>query len=215
MSGLEELSGPGPTALRVRACLERYCPGSTTLLRGSLAHGTADVYSDMDVEWQVPAARFAPCVREAGEALAPLAAVHSVRADPDHAREPARRLLFVRFRELPLFWRLDLLVCAAADGPAEAPPLPPWSLPASAAENAIAAVKALRRHRTDTAFALLDRGFRRIEARPPSAPAHWAEDWAAVVEALAWAAARQEPALAGLAEETGRLAHRLLDAPQA
>ncbi|WP_406284910.1 hypothetical protein [Streptomyces sp. NBC_00209] len=76
--------------------LKRCCPGSRAELTGPLGSGTADAFSDVDIAWVVPDERF-----------------------PDFYRSDRRRLLFVRFAGVPLFWRFDLDVRAAsvADDP--------------------------------------------------------------------------------------------------
>ncbi|MFE9252021.1 hypothetical protein [Streptomyces sp. NPDC007088] len=287
----EEFGAPAEAASLVRSALERACPGSVTRLRGSLAAGRADAYSDMDIEWRVPADRFAACVREPGTVLRDAAHVlreaygdawprrrapatararampgapehsapvsggpeHSapesggpengvpeygipeygcaVRTDPEYAHSPGARLLFVRFPGLPLFWRLDLMVLAeggtaAGEGPGGAVPETEWSLPASALENAIAAVKAVARADPETAAGLLRRGLDRLGAHPgpreaargrgePRGPGREergteARDWPAAVGLLVRAAVRAEPALAELGAQTEDVARRLL-----
>ncbi|MEV0850425.1 hypothetical protein AB0J21_31985 [Streptomyces sp. NPDC049954] len=264
----DEFGAPAKAASLVRSALERACPGSVTRLRGSLAAGRADAYSDMDIEWRVPADRFAVCVREPGTVLreaaralrevygdawprrrAPTTAharaastgpayastgpAHAcaVRTDPEYAHSPGARLLFVRFPGLPLFWRLDLMVLAeggtaAGEGtePGEGRDAPEadWSLPASALENAIAAVKALARADPETAAGLLSRGLARLGERPGTrtgdGPGDGGEgqyggqagDWPAAVSVLVRAAVRAEPGLAELGAQTEHVARRLL-----
>ncbi|MEV1022863.1 hypothetical protein [Streptomyces sp. NPDC050264] len=201
-------------AAGVQEVLERGCPGARTRLSGSLAAGRADVYSDIDVEWIVPDAGFAACLAQVGELLRQVQPVADVRVDPDFLHSDRRRLLFVRFEEVPLFWRLDLSVRArsVADeadydkgNPAARAREGEWSRPASALANAIGAVKAAARHRTGDAFGLVDRGFARI-GEADSATGAWTGD----VERLALAAARREPQLTNLAKRVAALAHEHL-----
>lgn len=84
------------------------CPASTVRLRGSLATGTADRYSDIDLAWVVPDNVFDSCIAQAPDALALAAPIRRVRMDPDFQRSRKRRLLFVRYVHLPVFWRIDL-----------------------------------------------------------------------------------------------------------
>lgn len=49
--------------------LAAYCPGSRAELRGSLALGTADAYSDIDIAWTVPDDRFDACLDAVPEVL--------------------------------------------------------------------------------------------------------------------------------------------------
>lgn len=201
-------------ARRARAALERACPGSRTALRGSLASGTADEFSDIDVEWIVPDARFAECASTAGSVLSEAHPVAEVRTDPDLARSDRRRLLFVRFEAVPLFWRLDLDVRAesvAGDpgydsgNPRARAADDEWSRPASALANATAAIKAVARGKPDTARGLLDRGFARI-AEPAEATGAWTAD----ISRLAESAAVREPRLRTLAEQIASLAAETL-----
>ncbi|MEU6527538.1 hypothetical protein ABZ892_33180 [Streptomyces sp. NPDC046924] len=195
---------------RVRAVLERSCRDSRTVLLGSLAAGSADAYSDIDIEWIVPDDRFTACVARVEEILHGAQPVAEVRGDPDFLHSDRRRLLFVRFEQVPLFWRLDLSVRAQsvaddvdydeANSAARARE-GEWSRPASALANAVAAVKAATRHRPVDARGLLDRGFARID-EADSATGAWTDD----IKRLARAAARREPRLAPLAELVAALA---------
>jgi predicted nucleotidyltransferase len=204
------------TALAAGVCaaLERCCPGSAAKLRGSLASGTADAYSDIDVVWVVPDARFPYCLARAAEALEEVRPVEAVRDDPDLCHSERRRLLFVRFAGVPLFWRLDLDVRAAsvaddpdhdAENPAARAREGEWSRPESALANAVAAVKAVARNRDTDARGLLDRGFARI-GEDDRATGAWAGD----VSRLARAAVRRDPSLSDLARRVTALATRHL-----
>jgi hypothetical protein len=62
----------------------------------------------------VPDGQVRPCAARLPALLAPVAEVSSPRSDPDWQRSELRRLIFVRFRGLPLFWRLDLELWAAS-----------------------------------------------------------------------------------------------------
>lgn len=184
----------------IQKALTSWCPGSRVDLRGSLAAGTADEYSDIDLAWTVPDERFAEAVAQVGRVLDEVHDVESVRSDPDFQRSEKRRLLFVLFQDLPLFWRLDLEVWAASVAGNTAYDVgepgargDDWSPGASALANAVAVVKALRRGRSDDARGLLERGLVRVGADAATG------DWAADIERLARAAVAGEPALASLA----------------
>ena len=192
----------------VIAALTAAGPGSRAGLLGSLAAGTADGYSDIDVEWVVPDGRLDACVAQARSVLERVRPVAAVRTSPDFLHSPVRRLVFVRFTGVPLFWRLDLAVreASAPVDPAFDEPVAParddeWSRPASALANALGAVKAVARGRFEDARGLLDRGFARIDVAD-SASGRWVND----ITRLARAAVAQEPGLTALAEETVRLA---------
>ncbi|MFI5609858.1 hypothetical protein [Amycolatopsis sp. NPDC051903] len=191
----------------VRA-LAAACPGSRARLRGSLAAGTADAFSDIDVEWVVPDGRVPACARDVRTVLERVRPVATVRTSPDFFRSGERRLLFVRFSGVPLFWRLDLAlreVSADAEPGTGDPDVHAlegdWSRPASALANALGAIKAVARGRVDDANGLLERGFARI-GEPDAATGRWVDD----VTRLARAAVDREPDLAALAEETIALA---------
>jgi hypothetical protein len=116
--------------------------------------GTADQYSDMDLRWIVPDDRFAGAVEGVPGVLSGIAPIGATRSDPRFQRSEKRRLLFIRFEEVPLFWRLDLEVWAESarsvadydednlDARGDE-----WSLAASATANALGAVKAVARGR--------------------------------------------------------------------
>ncbi|MFF0965893.1 hypothetical protein ACWDQO_05245 [Streptomyces sp. NPDC003703] len=201
-------------AERVRGALEGCCPDSRAELAGSLGAGTADAFSDLDILWVVPDGRFPDCLEQAVAALAAVQPVGSVRHDPDFHRSDRRRLLFVRFTGVPLFWRLDLDVRTASvagdpdydtGNPAARAREGEWSRPASALANALGAVKAVARGRDAAARGLLDRGFARI-GEPDRATGAWVAD----VDRLARAAVRHEPDLADLAAQITALAARQL-----
>ncbi|WP_435127995.1 hypothetical protein [Actinacidiphila sp. bgisy144] len=178
-------------AHHVLEVLARACPGGRADLRGSLATGTADPYSDIDARWTVPDERFGGCVDRAGEVLAEVRPVLSVRGDPDRAGDPGHRLLFVAFEGLPPFWRLDLEITAAPGAAPRAPAVRhPWRPAASALANGVAAVKALHRGDPATAHALLTRAYARtgLPGRPTGR-------FPADLAALARAALTLDPAL--------------------
>ncbi|MFJ6461049.1 nucleotidyltransferase domain-containing protein [Streptomyces sp. NPDC091387] len=188
--------------------LRSHCAGSRAEPRGSLARGTADAYSDIDLLWTVPDGRFDACVAAVPDLLGTVRGVASLRVDPELGNSRKRRLLFVDFDRLPLFWRLDLEVVALSvagrpgydqDNPAAR--RDDWSRPASALANAVAAVKAVLRGRPQTARGLLERGFARIGAVDAVTG-----DWFADITRLAEAAAAIEPARGPLAERVVRLA---------
>jgi predicted nucleotidyltransferase len=201
-------------AARVCAALGADCAGSRAYLIGSLAAGNADDFSDIDVEWVVPDAEFPAALARVPETLGRLRPVAGVRGDPDFHHSDRRRLLFVRFDGLPLFWRLDLSVRAASiadeaaydvGNPAAWAGEDEWSRPASALANAVGAVKAVSRHRAGEAGGLLDRGFARIGEDDRATGA-----WAADVARLARAAALRDPSLADLSDQVIALAARLI-----
>lgn len=155
--------------------LERAVPGSVALLRGSLANGTTDACSDIDIMWEVPDERFAAAVERIAVYLSQAHPLESLRSAPDYQKSDRRRLFFVQFENMPLFWRADIDVFARSvhrdtqyDVDNEAARGDDWSLTHSALMNAIAAIKALLRGKDEMAQGLLERGFARLGlAIPP------------------------------------------------
>ena len=143
------------TAVRTRLVqrllqdLQSAVPGSCVQLRGSLAEGRADAYSDVDLLWEIPDARFAETANRIHAILSSVHPIASLRLDPDFQQSQKRRLVFVRFRELPLFLRLDLDILAQSlrrnlnydiDNPHARGSA--WSLTESALANVVTAIKA-------------------------------------------------------------------------
>jgi hypothetical protein len=198
---------------KLLAALQGWIPGSVAQLRGSLGAGTADDYSDIDICWVVPDRDFTEAADTLGAALSQCTAVLALRTDPEFARSATRRVVFARLHGTPLFWRVDIDLRAssvAADdlhdaGNPDARNEAGWSAPASAIENAIAAIKAAARGQADAADGLLGRGFKRIGHDPgPSA------DLADAITSLADACAAQEPPLTRMAAEVRQVTDHLL-----
>ena len=147
----------------LRTVLERSASGSSTELIGSLASGNFDDFSDIDVRWLVGSAA-AEVMSQIDQVLGRVDRVASLRVDPDTRQSSTRQLLFVRFVEWPLFWRVDIEIDGdfSAVDTAEA-----WSVEESALMNAVGALKALRRGQPVIAAGLLRRGFDRIHADDP------------------------------------------------
>jgi predicted nucleotidyltransferase len=200
-------------AAGLRAELEALIPGSSTGLYGSLATRTADPYSDIDLCWVIGDETFPAAVSVAAELAAKLPSVQAVRTDPSLARSDRRRLVFVRLAGVPLFWRVDLDIRARSvaaddsydDGNPAARDAAGWSPPASAIENAVAAIKNGLRGRGDVTSGLLSRGYERIGLAPPP-DASLTE----LITTLAESCARLEPGLASMASEVRGVAEALL-----
>jgi predicted nucleotidyltransferase len=181
-------------------------PNSVALLRGSLAAGRADPYSDIDLLWDVPDAAFDAAIAELPVILQRIRQVASLRFDPDFQHSAKRRLAFVRFAGVPLFWRVDLDVFARSvdrdsdydrDNPSARGPC--WSLTESSLANAIAAIKALHRGQDAEAAALLARAEARAGIKSPAVDLHSRIDF------LVAAVAAKDPAVASLAADIHRL----------
>jgi hypothetical protein len=131
-----------------------------------------------------------------------------VRSDPEFLHSGTRRLIFVRLDGLPLFWRVDLEIRSPAaalidvDTDADAPD---WSLGASAAANAVAAIKAVARGQFEVATGLLQRGFTRIGCTFDAD-----ESWPDAIARLARSAAVVNPSVVTFAGEISELVGALL-----
>jgi predicted nucleotidyltransferase len=144
-------------------------PGSTVLLRGSLAEGRADPYSDIDLLWDIHDASFSAALAELPVTLSHVRPVASLRFDPDFQHSARRRLAFIRFAGVPLLWRVDLDVFARSVGrdPDYDRANPSargnsWSLAESSLANTVAAIKALHRGQATEAAELLARAEARV-----------------------------------------------------
>lgn len=186
-------------------------PNSAALLRGSLAEGRADPYSDIDRLWDVPDADFSAAIAELPVTLSHVRPVASLRFDPDFQHSAKRRLAFVRFAGLPLFWRLDLDVfaCSVGRDPDYDRDKPSArgtsvSLAESSLANAIAAIKAQRRGRDTEAAELLARAEARVGVASP------AVDLKSRIGLLVDAVATKDPTTASLATEIRRLVAEML-----
>ena len=199
---------------KLLAALQGWVPDSVAKIRGSLSSGTADDYSDIDISWVVPEQDFVEAVDSLGAALSQYAAVLSLRTDPELARSARRRLVFARLYGMPLFWRVDIDIRArsiAADdlydvGNPDARSDAGRSDPASAIEDAIAAIKSAVHGQAGTADTLLRRGCERI-GHDPGSIAYLAS----AITSLADACATKEPRLARMAAEIHQVVDQIPD----
>ncbi|RPE79101.1 hypothetical protein EDF28_2917 [Curtobacterium sp. PhB137] len=147
--------------VQLRRALQAAQPGSGLSLRGSLAEGTADAWSDIDLSWRVSDGDDA--LEALPHALKSAGQVESLRLDPE--LDPDSRLVFVRFRDWSLFQRVDLEVVGSFQS-GRAPWDRGWSRAESALMNAVAAVRASHRERGDIE-GLVQGGLERVEATDP------------------------------------------------
>jgi predicted nucleotidyltransferase len=149
-----------------------YSPGSNAWLRGSLATNVADQYSDIDVAWELANDDVESALRAVRTLLSQLKHIECIRIDPEFRDSPAYRLVFIRFSEFPLFWRLDLEIYArlaqrSTNRRIRQTGLPSdWSKAESALANPVAAVKACKRQEHETAMLLLKRALVRVGGSP-------------------------------------------------
>ncbi len=168
----------GARAYAVTRALEAAVAGSSAGLRGSLARGTSDPYSDIDVFWELPDSRFLDAIEDLGEILAAVGPIESIRADPLLQNSSKRQLIFVQFADLPLYWRVDVEIFAASIARDEEYDLDNlqargdcWSLSHSALANGVAALKSLLRGDEARARESLDIAYARIEQPIPDGSA--------------------------------------------
>jgi predicted nucleotidyltransferase len=95
-------------AERIRGRLAEAMPGSASEVQGSLARGSADLYSDIDVLWEIPDDQFDWCLRGLQGYLSGLHPLESLRMDPEFQDSRKRRRVHVRFEGFPLFWQCDI-----------------------------------------------------------------------------------------------------------
>jgi predicted nucleotidyltransferase len=162
-------------AQSILATLEKVAQGSVAQLRGSLAEGRADPYSDIDVFWEIPDELFQTSVDEIAATLGNVRKVINIRSAPEFQRSDGRRLIFVEYENIPLFWRVDIDIFTRSvhrdyeyDLHNEAARGNDWSLAHSALMNAVAAIKAILRHQDETATQLLRRGYERVGLATPA-----------------------------------------------
>jgi predicted nucleotidyltransferase len=158
----------------VTRALEEAVADSSAGLRGSLARGTSDPYSDIDVFWELPDSQFHDAIDDLGEILASVGPIESIRADPLLQNSDKRRLIFVQFADVSLYWRVDLEIFAASierdddydldnrDARGDC-----WSLTHSALANGVAALKSLLRGDAEKARESLCNAFARIDQPIP------------------------------------------------
>lgn len=161
-------------ASAVTDSLVRAVVSSTAGLRGSLARGSADRYSDIDVFWEVPDSEFCDACDELPETLSSVGPIESIRSDPLLQNSQKRRLVFVQFEQTPLFWRVDIEIFAESIHRDDSYDLEnpdargdDWSRTHSALMNGVVALKWLLRGREQDARESLDRAFDRIDLPIP------------------------------------------------
>jgi predicted nucleotidyltransferase len=99
-------------AERIRGRLAEAAPGSAAEVQGSLARGGADLYSDIDVLWEIPDDQFDWSLRSLQSTLSSLHPLESIRFDPEFQDSKKRRRVHVRFQSFSLFWQCDIEIMA-------------------------------------------------------------------------------------------------------
>ncbi|HEX8924269.1 MAG TPA: hypothetical protein VF786_00680, partial [Terriglobales bacterium] len=154
---------------RVLNRLHEAFPDAVVGPRGPIADQTADQYSPIDLRCVVPDEQFKDALARLPEVLASIEIVLSLRSEPTHQNSALRRIFYIRFGGLPLFWRVHLEVVAASvandplyDNFNAAARGNDWSLPESALWSAVDAIRSLARGHEKEAHNQLRRAFQRI-----------------------------------------------------
>jgi predicted nucleotidyltransferase len=156
-------------AERVRGRLAEAAPGSVVELQGSLARGSSDLYSDIDLLWEISDDQFDWSVRNLKTSLTQLHPLESIRFDPALQESKKRRRVFVRFEDFPLFWQCDIDILAQSirrdmtyDLGNPAARGPDRSAGESMLMGTVAAVRARLRGRQEDAQGLLGQALARV-----------------------------------------------------
>jgi hypothetical protein len=199
---------------RVLTRLHDAFPQAVVGPRGPTADQTADQYSPIDLRCVLADEQFKDALARLPEVLASIEIVLSLRSEPTYQNSDLRRILYIRFGGLPLFWRVQLEVVAAsvADDPNydnfnAAARGTDWSLPESALWTAVDAIRSLVRGHDKEAHNQLRRAFQRINV--PVLPKMSDRE---LLAKLLEEAPNLEPAQAAFAAEVRQLAAETLGA---
>jgi hypothetical protein len=183
--------------------LSAACPSGEVGLIGSLARaGEADVHSDIDVRWTIPAGQASRQLASLRPTLHRVGGVESLRVDPDARSDTL--LVFVRFRGWPLWWRVDLEIHSAGIGQVGVRGADPWSPEESACMGVVVTLKALARNRPDAAEELFVRALERADATDV------AGDWRLRTRSLLDLIVTRSPHTADLVRRTRQLSRDVL-----
>jgi hypothetical protein len=161
-------------AERIRGRLAEAAPGSAAEVQGSLVRGGADLYSDIDLLWEISDDQFDGCVRGLPFTLAQLHPVESLRFDPALQDSKKRRRVHARFEGFSLFWQCDIEIMAQSirrdlsyDVGNPSARGPDRSAGESMLMGTVAAMRAQMRGRQSVAQDLLGQALARIGMRAP------------------------------------------------
>ncbi len=126
----------------IQGQLARLLAPAEVSFRGSLAEGTHDEYSDVDLLARISSELNRRFFYTLEEELTGLYGPALVRYDPEHKDNLDSQHVRFSFYELPIFWRVDLEIASdkatAEKGPS---PFPNWSVGNSALMNVVWAIK--------------------------------------------------------------------------
>ncbi len=107
-----DYKGRSRLARTLVSALEEATPRSTARLKDSLAEGRAEQYGAIAIFWEVPDDLFHASIDQLPKALAAVLPLESLRSDPLFENPGKNRLIFVQFKGVPLFWRVDIDIFA-------------------------------------------------------------------------------------------------------
>lgn len=176
-------ASPDDAAALLLDVLAAACPGRGEVqLIGSMARpGEADAVSDIDLRWSVPESEAPRLLRSLRSTLHDVGTVESLRVDP--AERTDEVLVFVRFDQWPLWWRVDLEVHAPGAHAIGVPDADPWSPEESACMGVVVTLKALARRQLDEAEADWALALERVDAT--DVPGDWRQRIDALLDRLA------------------------------
>jgi len=179
------------------------CPAGDVCLIGSMAKPEdADAFSDIDVRWTIPPEQAPGHLQSLRETLQQVGVVESLRVDPEP--RPDSHLVFVRFQDWPLWWRVDLEIHSAGLGSVGVHGADEWSRHESACMGVLVTLKAIARNRPEAAEGLWIRALQRVDA------VDVAEDWELRIDSLLDLIATSSPLTADLVSRTRELSREVL-----
>jgi predicted nucleotidyltransferase len=126
----------------IRGEMARHLAPAEVSFRGSLAEGTHDEYSDVDLLARVSSELDGGFFSALEKRLVDLYGPALVRYDPYHVGNLDSQHVRFSFYELPVFWRVDLEIASDKATAEKWPsPFPEWSVGTSALMNVVWAIK--------------------------------------------------------------------------
>jgi predicted nucleotidyltransferase len=183
--------------------LSAACTAGDVCLIGSMARREeADEFSDIDVRWTIPPMQASGQLQSLRVTLQRVGNVESLRIDPEP--RPDSRLVFVRFQDWPLWWRVDLEIHSAGLGSLGVQGSDAWSPSESACMGVLVTLKAIARNRPEAAERLWVRALKRVDA------ADVPGGWEPRIDALLDFIETRSPEVADLVSRTRQLTREVL-----
>lgn len=136
----------------VRGQVADHLAPSGVFFRGSVAEGSHDEYSDVDLLARIGSELNEAFFYTLEHRLTELYGPALVRYDPNHKTDLDSQHVRFSFYDLPVFWRVDLEIVSLSEATEKWPsPFPEWQVGTSALMNVVWAVKYHRRGRVEEA----------------------------------------------------------------